>query len=148
MQSVRTFSAFIHYTDWVPAHIHMGTMGWVSMIAFASIFYLVPRIYGRQLYSVITSYSIHYTKLYDLHFQTDQLRQFALDLLGDAVGTGKVLCHLQGAGHFDDLEHFEEIAHFQIVETLQRQTALEVGLHFLDVILEALQGIQFSYNFV
>ncbi len=52
MQSIRTFSAFIHYTDWVPAHIHMGTMGWVSMIAFAGIYYLVPRIYGRELHSI------------------------------------------------------------------------------------------------
>ena len=52
MQAIRTFSAFIHYTDWVPAHIHMGTMGWVSMICFASIYYLIPRIYGRELYSI------------------------------------------------------------------------------------------------
>ena len=52
MQSVRTFSAFIHYTDWIPGHIHMGTMGWVSMISFASIYYLIPRIYGRDLYSI------------------------------------------------------------------------------------------------
>jgi len=52
MQAIRTFSAFIHYTDWVPAHIHMGTMGWVSMIAFAGVYYLVPRIYGRELYSI------------------------------------------------------------------------------------------------
>ncbi len=52
MQSIRTFSAFIHYTDWVPAHIHMGTMGWVSMIAFASLYYLLPRLYGREVYSI------------------------------------------------------------------------------------------------
>jgi cytochrome c oxidase cbb3-type subunit I len=52
MQAIRSFSAFIHYTDWVPAHIHMGTMGWVSMIGFAGIYYLVPRIYGRELYSI------------------------------------------------------------------------------------------------
>ncbi len=52
MQAIRTFSAFIHYTDWVPAHIHMGTMGWVSMISFASIYFLVPRIYGREVYSI------------------------------------------------------------------------------------------------
>ena len=52
MQAIRTFSAFIHYTDWVPAHIHMGTMGWVSMISFASIYYLIPRVYGRKLYSI------------------------------------------------------------------------------------------------
>jgi len=59
MQAIRSFSAFIHYTDWVPAHIHMGTMGWVSMISFASIYYMVPRIYGKELYSV---------KLANLHF--------------------------------------------------------------------------------
>ncbi len=52
MQAIRSFSAFIHYTDWVPAHIHMGTMGWVSMISFASIYYMVPRIYGKELYSI------------------------------------------------------------------------------------------------
>ncbi|MCK4840186.1 MAG: cbb3-type cytochrome c oxidase subunit I, partial [Desulfobulbaceae bacterium] len=43
---------FIHYTDWIPAHIHMGTMGWVSMICFASIYYLVPRIYGKKVFSI------------------------------------------------------------------------------------------------
>ncbi len=52
MQAIRSFSAFIHYTDWVPAHVHMGTMGWVSMISFASIYYMVPRIYNKELYSV------------------------------------------------------------------------------------------------
>ncbi|MEN8142349.1 MAG: cbb3-type cytochrome c oxidase subunit I [Thermodesulfobacteriota bacterium] len=52
MQAIRTFSAFIHYTDWIPAHIHMGTMGWVSMISFAGIYFLIPRIYGRNLYSI------------------------------------------------------------------------------------------------
>ena len=52
MQSIRTFSAFIHYTDWVPAHIHMGTMGWVSMTCFAAIYYLIPRIYGKKLFSI------------------------------------------------------------------------------------------------
>jgi cytochrome c oxidase cbb3-type subunit 1 len=27
-------------------------MGWVSMISFAAIYYLIPRVYGRELYSV------------------------------------------------------------------------------------------------
>lgn len=52
MQSVRSFSAFIHYTDWVPGHVHMGTMGWVSLLMFAAIYYMVPKIYGRDIYSV------------------------------------------------------------------------------------------------
>lgn len=52
MQSVRSFSAFIHYTDWVPGHVHMGTMGWVSMVLFAGIYYMLPRLYGREVYSI------------------------------------------------------------------------------------------------
>jgi cytochrome c oxidase cbb3-type subunit 1 len=59
LQAVRSFSAFIHYTEWVPGHVHMGTMGWVSMVLFAGIYYLAPRMYGRELYS---------EKLANLHF--------------------------------------------------------------------------------
>jgi len=51
-QSVRTFSAFIHYTDWVPGHVHMGTLGWVSLVLFAAIYYTVPKLYGREIYSI------------------------------------------------------------------------------------------------
>ncbi|MBE0599089.1 MAG: cbb3-type cytochrome c oxidase subunit I [Desulfuromonadales bacterium] len=52
LQAVRSFSGFIHYTDWVPGHVHMGTMGWVSLVLFAAIYYLVPRLYGNELYSI------------------------------------------------------------------------------------------------
>jgi cytochrome c oxidase cbb3-type subunit 1 len=52
LQAVRSFSAFIHFTDWVPGHVHMGTLGWVSLVLFAAIYYLAPRIYGRELYSI------------------------------------------------------------------------------------------------
>jgi len=52
LQAVRTFSAFIHYSEWIPGHVHMGTMGWVSMVLFGAIYYLAPRIYGRELYSI------------------------------------------------------------------------------------------------
>lgn len=58
-QAVRTFSAFIHYTDWVPGHVHMGTLGWVSLVLFAAIYYTVPKVYGREIYS---------TALVNLHF--------------------------------------------------------------------------------
>jgi len=51
-QAIRSFSAFIHYTEWVPGHVHMGTMGWVSLVLFAGVYYIVPKIYGREIYSV------------------------------------------------------------------------------------------------
>jgi cytochrome c oxidase cbb3-type subunit 1 len=59
MQSIRSFSAFIHYTDWVPGHVHMGTLGWVSMILFASIYYATTKMADTEIYSI---------KLADTHF--------------------------------------------------------------------------------
>jgi cytochrome c oxidase cbb3-type subunit 1 len=50
-QAVRVVSSLIHYTDWVPGHVHMGTMGWVTMVTAASIYYVIPRIYGTEIYS-------------------------------------------------------------------------------------------------
>ena len=52
LQAIRSFSGFIHYTEWVPGHVHMGTMGWISLIIFGAFYYLAPRLYGRELYSV------------------------------------------------------------------------------------------------
>ena len=52
LQAVRSFSGFIHYTEWVPGHVHMGTMGWIALVIFGAIYYLVPRLYGRELYSI------------------------------------------------------------------------------------------------
>jgi cytochrome c oxidase cbb3-type subunit 1 len=59
MQSVRTFSAFIHYTDWVPGHVHMGTLGWVSMVLYPAIYYITTTTNETEIYS---------EKLVDLHF--------------------------------------------------------------------------------
>jgi len=41
-QGIRVVSSLIHYTDWVPGHVHMGTMGWVTMVICASIYYIIP----------------------------------------------------------------------------------------------------------
>ncbi|UCD34155.1 MAG: cbb3-type cytochrome c oxidase subunit I [Nitrospiraceae bacterium] len=51
-QAIRVVSQLIHFTDWVPGHVHMGTMGWVTMTAAASIYYIIPKIYNTEIYSV------------------------------------------------------------------------------------------------
>ena len=51
-QALRTLTAFFHYTDWVIGHVHMGTMGWVTMTIAASFYYMVPKLYGREIHSV------------------------------------------------------------------------------------------------
>ena len=52
VMSVRTVNALSHYTDWGIGHVHSGSLGWVAMISFGAIYYLVPNLWGRSgLYS-------------------------------------------------------------------------------------------------
>ncbi|MDR2870556.1 MAG: cbb3-type cytochrome c oxidase subunit I, partial [Deferribacteraceae bacterium] len=51
-QAIRAISSLIHYTDWVPGHVHMGTMGWVTLTACAGMYYVFPKIYKTNVYSV------------------------------------------------------------------------------------------------
>ncbi|MDE3009308.1 MAG: cytochrome-c oxidase, cbb3-type subunit I [Pseudomonadota bacterium] len=53
MMSIKTVNALSHYTDWTIGHVHSGALGWVAMISIGSIYYLIPRLFGReQMYSV------------------------------------------------------------------------------------------------
>ena len=67
LQGLRTLNAFFHYTDWVVGHVHMGTMGWVTMVISASFYYMIPRITNTELYSV---------KLANTHFWLILVGQF------------------------------------------------------------------------
>jgi cytochrome c oxidase cbb3-type subunit 1 len=53
MMSVKTVNALSHYTDWTIGHVHSGALGWVGLITMGSMYYLVPRLFGRtEMYSV------------------------------------------------------------------------------------------------
>ena len=53
MMSIKTINALSHYTDWTIGHVHSGALGWVAMISIGSIYYLLPRLFGKpQMYSV------------------------------------------------------------------------------------------------
>jgi cytochrome c oxidase cbb3-type subunit 1 len=60
MMSIRTVNALSHYTDWTVGHVHSGALGWVAMITFGSLYYMIPRLYGRK--------SMANMKLVELHF--------------------------------------------------------------------------------
>ncbi len=47
MMSIRTVNALSHYTEWTVAHVHSGALGWVAMITFGSLYYTIPRLWGR-----------------------------------------------------------------------------------------------------
>jgi cytochrome c oxidase cbb3-type subunit 1 len=60
MMSIKTVNALSHFTDWTVGHVHSGALGWVGLVSMGSIYYLLPRLYGReQMYS---------RRLIELHF--------------------------------------------------------------------------------
>jgi len=59
MMAIKTVNALSHYTDWTIGHVHAGALGWVALISFGTMYYLIPRLFGRELYSL---------KLVEVHF--------------------------------------------------------------------------------
>ena len=51
MLSLKSVSAISHYTDWIIAHVHVGALGWNGMLTFGILYWLIPRIFGTNLYS-------------------------------------------------------------------------------------------------
>lgn len=57
--SIKTVNALSHYTDWTIGHVHSGALGWVALITMGTMYYLIPRLFGREIHSV---------KLIEIHF--------------------------------------------------------------------------------
>jgi cytochrome c oxidase cbb3-type subunit I/II len=59
MLSIKSVNAISHFTDWTIAHVHVGALGWNGFLTFGMLYWLWPRLYRTDLYSV---------KLANLHF--------------------------------------------------------------------------------
>ncbi len=62
--SIKSVSALGHYTDWIIAHVHGGTLGWNGFLTFGMLYYLVPALYKTELYS---------KRLANIHFWTSTI---------------------------------------------------------------------------
>jgi cytochrome c oxidase cbb3-type subunit 1 len=49
-----------HYTDWTIGHVHSGALGWNGMITFGALYFLVPRLWGRERLYSLTLVSWHF----------------------------------------------------------------------------------------
>lgn len=49
--SIKSVNAIAHFTDWIPGHVHAGTIGWNYMLIAGILFYLVPKLWNTELYS-------------------------------------------------------------------------------------------------
>ena len=59
MMALKNVNALAHYTDYVIGHVHMGALAWNGGLTFAMLYYIFPRIYRTELYSI---------KLANIHF--------------------------------------------------------------------------------
>jgi cytochrome c oxidase cbb3-type subunit 1 len=53
MQSLPQVQRVTHFSFWVVAHAHMGILGFSGMIALGGLYYILPKITGRALYSTL-----------------------------------------------------------------------------------------------
>ncbi len=59
MMAIKTVNALSHYTDWTIGHVHSGALGWVGMVSMGAIYFLIPKLFGTEMYS---------KKLIETHF--------------------------------------------------------------------------------
>jgi len=57
--STKFVNSLGHYTDWIVGHVHLGTLGWNGFLTFGMIYYIIPRLWKTELFSI---------KLADIHF--------------------------------------------------------------------------------
>jgi cytochrome c oxidase cbb3-type subunit 1 len=60
MMSIKTVNALSHYTDWTIGHVHSGALGWVAMISIGSIYYILPRVFGKSEMASIKLITLHF----------------------------------------------------------------------------------------
>lgn len=58
--SIKTVNSLSHYTDWTIGHVHSGALGWVAFISVGSLYYLIPRLFGKA--------EMHSVRLITIHF--------------------------------------------------------------------------------
>jgi cytochrome c oxidase cbb3-type subunit 1 len=60
MMSIKTVNALSHYTDWTIGHVHSGALGWVGLISMGSLYYVIPRLYGRTEMASVRLITLHF----------------------------------------------------------------------------------------
>ncbi len=59
MLSLKNVNAIAHFTDWIIAHVHMGTLAWNGFLTFGILYWLIPKLWKTELFS---------KKLANIHF--------------------------------------------------------------------------------
>ncbi|GJQ60451.1 MAG: cytochrome-c oxidase, cbb3-type subunit I [Candidatus Scalindua sp. AMX11] len=57
--SVKSVNSLGHFTDWIVGHVHLGTLGWNGFLTFGIVYYIVPKLWKTELFSI---------KMANIHF--------------------------------------------------------------------------------
>jgi len=60
MMAIKSVNALSHYTEWTVGHVHAGALGWVAMITIGSMYFMIPKLFGKE--------QMHSKKLIEIHF--------------------------------------------------------------------------------
>jgi len=85
-QAIRAISQVVHYTDYIPGHVHMGTMGWVTLTISAMLYYAIPRMYNTEIYSI---------KIANAHFWLVLVGQLIFSITMWVTGIGQGLMMME-----------------------------------------------------
>ncbi len=60
MMAIKTVNALSHYTDWTVGHVHSGALGWVGFITIGSLYWLIPRLFGKTRWYSQRAIELHF----------------------------------------------------------------------------------------
>jgi len=91
MLAIKSVNAVSHFTEWTIGHVHSGALGWNALVTFGALYFLVPRLVGRDLYSA---------RLANLHFvlAIAGILLYTLAMWGAGVTQGLLWLSLDEAG--------------------------------------------------
>ncbi len=60
MMSIKTVNSLSHYTDWTIGHVHSGALGWVGLVSIGSIYFLIPKLFGKERMYSVKAMEVHF----------------------------------------------------------------------------------------
>ncbi|MDD4974899.1 MAG: cytochrome-c oxidase, cbb3-type subunit I [Bacteriovorax sp.] len=49
--SIKSVNSIGHFTDWIPGHVHAGTIGWNYLLIAGILYYMVPKLWNTTIFS-------------------------------------------------------------------------------------------------
>jgi len=91
MLAIKSVNAVSHFTEWTIGHVHSGALGWNALVTFGALYFLLPRLVGRELHSA---------RLANIHFvlAIAGILLYTLSMWGAGVTQGLLWLSLDDAG--------------------------------------------------